>query len=330
MKSIFIKQKETITQPVCLFVCFIIVSESTSRKPSKTNKSMTEKSPSIRRYIRSKGETPTPDTEPETTSPKLRHSSKTTKENIENEQIKTASFNNERQTLSDTEQIVGDKQKKRRRPKRISRTTQTYECVFRRMEYDQHDELRPANDTDKNIQTKKSFLRPRNTSPKKHYPIAISTDELKYIFAFFLSSIIKHSLCFSLRIEEIFPKQSAQLSRNATRTSVTTQNTSSTTSKLLLLRPTLPIQHAESLNVQRISVHYNIDLTPKENKPTTSTSDPRNNKLQTNNNPKPNEEKNTNLPNIHPLPNKLNGKEKINTNKKDDKTQQQRKPFGNV
>ncbi|CAF5139115.1 unnamed protein product, partial [Rotaria magnacalcarata] len=43
---------------------------------------------------------------------------------------------NDRQIQSDTEQIITEKQKKHRRPKRISRTCQTYECVFRRMERD--------------------------------------------------------------------------------------------------------------------------------------------------------------------------------------------------
>jgi hypothetical protein len=85
----------------------------------------------------------------------------------------------ERQTQSDTEQIVTEKQKKRRRPKRISRTTQTYECVFRRMEYGDHRELRPTSETEKNIQTRQSRLRPRTKSPKRNYPIYLSTDAFK-------------------------------------------------------------------------------------------------------------------------------------------------------
>ncbi|CAF4603791.1 unnamed protein product, partial [Rotaria magnacalcarata] len=80
------------------------------------------------------------------------------------------------QIQSDTEQIITEKQKKHRRPKRISRTCQTYECVFRRMERDQQHDLRATSDTEKNIQTLKSQLRPRKKSPKKNYPLYLSTD----------------------------------------------------------------------------------------------------------------------------------------------------------
>jgi hypothetical protein len=89
--------------------------------------------------------------------------------------------NHDRHTQSDTEQIITDNQKKHRRPKRISRTCQTYECVFRRMERDQQQDLRTTSDTEKNIQTRKSQLRPRKKSPKRNLPIYLSTDSFKYL-----------------------------------------------------------------------------------------------------------------------------------------------------
>lgn len=92
----------------------------------------------------------------------------------------------DRHTQSDTEQIVTDQQKKRRRPKRISRTTQTYECVFRRMEHGEHEELRPTNDTEKNIQTRKSYLSPAPKSPRKHQPIYFSTEAFKLFYYLFI------------------------------------------------------------------------------------------------------------------------------------------------
>lgn len=85
----------------------------------------------------------------------------------------------ERHTQSDTEQIITETQKKRRRPKRISRTSQTYECVFRRMERDQQPDIRVTSDTEKNIQTRKSQLRPRKKSPRKHPPVYLSTESFK-------------------------------------------------------------------------------------------------------------------------------------------------------
>lgn len=85
----------------------------------------------------------------------------------------------ERHTQSDTEQIVTETQKKRRRPKRISRTSQTYECVFRRMERDQHPDIRATSDTEKNMQTRKSQLRPRKKSPRKNLPVYLSTESFR-------------------------------------------------------------------------------------------------------------------------------------------------------
>lgn len=89
---------------------------------------------------------------------------------------------NERQIQSDTEQFTTEKQKKNRRPKRISRTCQTYESVFRRMEREQQQELRATSDTEKNVQTIKSQLRPRRKSPKKNMPLYLSADSFRYFF----------------------------------------------------------------------------------------------------------------------------------------------------
>jgi len=87
----------------------------------------------------------------------------------------------DRYTQSDTEQIITEQQKKRRKPKRISRTSQTYESVFRRMEREQQQDLRATSDTEKNIQTRKSQLRPRKKSPKKNLPVYLSTDSFRYL-----------------------------------------------------------------------------------------------------------------------------------------------------
>ena len=94
-------------------------------------------------------------------------------------QINKSATDYDRHTQSDTEQIITEKQKKRRRPKRISRTTQTYERYFRHRDDEQPEELRPTNDTDKSIQTRKSQLRPKPKSPRKHYPIYLSADAFK-------------------------------------------------------------------------------------------------------------------------------------------------------
>jgi hypothetical protein len=85
----------------------------------------------------------------------------------------------DRHTQSDTEQIITEKQKKLRRPARVSRKCQTQECVFRRMEREQQYDLRAASDTEKNIQTRKSQLRPRKKSPKKNFPIYLSADSFR-------------------------------------------------------------------------------------------------------------------------------------------------------
>ena len=86
-----------------------------------------------------------------------------------------------RATQSDSEQIVSEKQKKRRRPKRISRTTQTYECVFRRMAEEEHRELQPNGETERSVQTRRSRLRPRTRSPSKPLPVYLSTDAFRSV-----------------------------------------------------------------------------------------------------------------------------------------------------
>lgn len=162
---------------------------------------MTSQSPSIRRRIGAKQyEVTTPDTDPDSNTPTARRTLKkaktpvpaiapshpqdeSTNENFrttkEKEDILAVVTDQERHTQSDTEQVIGKKQKKRRRPKRISRTTQTYECVFRRMERDQHEELLPTNDTEKCVQTRRSCLRPITRSPRRHHPLYLSTDAFK-------------------------------------------------------------------------------------------------------------------------------------------------------
>lgn len=155
---------------------------------------MSSHSPSIRRRIGAKQyEVTTPDTEPDSNVSTARRAVKKSKAPAipsierttedfrtfeEKEQYSAVATDQERQTQSDTEHVLGKKQKKRRRPKRISRTTQTYECVFRRMERDQHTELLPTNDTDKCIQTRRSCLRPATRSPKRHQNY-LSTDAFK-------------------------------------------------------------------------------------------------------------------------------------------------------
>jgi len=102
---------------------------------------------------------------------------------IDHQQLKSSDDNFleqiDRHVQSDTEQIVTEEQKKRRRPKRISRTSQTYECVFRRMEREQTQDLRTTSDTEKNIQTKKSQLRPRKKSPKRNQSVYLSADSFQ-------------------------------------------------------------------------------------------------------------------------------------------------------
>ena len=159
---------------------------------------MSSHSPSIRRRIGAKQyELTTPDTEPDSNVPTARRALKkpkiptngkapgisqmeSTTEDFrtfqEKERNAELTTDQERQTQSDTEHVIGKKQKKRRRPKRISRTTQTYECVFRRMERDQHEELLPTNNTEKCVQTRRSCLRPVTRSPKRNY---LSTDAFK-------------------------------------------------------------------------------------------------------------------------------------------------------
>ncbi|CAF4305472.1 unnamed protein product [Rotaria sp. Silwood2] len=153
----------------------------------------------------------------------------------------------DREIHSDTEQIITEKQKHHRRPKRISRTCQTYECVFRRMEREQHNDLRATSDTEKNIQTLKSQLRPRKKSPKKNLPLYLSAD--------------------SFRVEELLPKSFHQSRRNMSKSSALARSLSPQGGKLLILRPTLPFHHTDAVNVQRVCLQYAIDLIPNENMP---------------------------------------------------------------
>ena len=150
---------------------------------------MSDHPPSIRRRITNKQQsTTTPDIEPDSNTSTARRAVKKSKilneqkdPVLDNQLVLKSIIDQERHTQSDTEHILGEKRKKRRRPKRISRTTQTYECVFRRMELEreEHEELRPTNDTDKNVQTRRSCLRPQTKSPKRHYPFYISSDAFK-------------------------------------------------------------------------------------------------------------------------------------------------------
>ncbi len=152
----------------------------------------------------------------------------------------------DRHTQSDTEQIITDKQKQRRRPKRISRTCQTYESVFRRMEREQQQDLRVTSDTEKNIQTRRSQLRQRKKSPKKNLPVYLSAE--------------------SFRLEELLPKQYHQSRRNMSKSSSIARSLSPQGGgKLLILRPTLPFHHSDAVNVQRVCLQYAIDLVPNEN-----------------------------------------------------------------
>ena len=162
---------------------------------------MSSHSPSVRRRIGAKQyEATTPDTDPDSNASTVRRPVKKVKTPVPatasipphdestsedfrtgkgKDQVLALAIDQERYTQSDSEHVLGKKTKKRRRPKRISRTTQTYECVFRRMERDQHEELLPTTDTDKSIQTRRSCLRPSTRSPRRHHPLYLSTDAFK-------------------------------------------------------------------------------------------------------------------------------------------------------
>ncbi|CAF3543761.1 unnamed protein product [Adineta steineri] len=148
----------------------------------------------------------------------------------------------DRETQSDTEQIITEKQKTYRQPKRISRTCQTYEYVFRRMERDRYQELRATSETEKNIQTRKSQLSPRRKLPRKYLSPYLSTD--------------------ALRIEEMLRKQFYPSRRNLSKSASLTRSMSPQTGKLLILRPTLPFHHTDAVSVQRVCLQYAIDLVP--------------------------------------------------------------------
>ncbi|CAF0898996.1 unnamed protein product [Adineta steineri] len=217
---------------------------------------------------------------------------------------KEQSTYHDRHVESDTGEIKHEKQPKPRRPKRISRTTQTYEHVFRRMEREQNNELMPITDTDKHSQTKDSQLNPRTKSSK--IPFAI--------------------------IQEMPPKNSARDQRSSSKASNHGRPMSPQSGRLLILRPTLPIHHANASNIQRINLQYSIDLVHKENKKDKSTTDQR-----SKSNHGKNSEQAHNLPRInssssttgHTQKNKSNKKEKSPYNKTDDRNHR-RKTDGNV
>ncbi|CAF4001909.1 unnamed protein product, partial [Rotaria magnacalcarata] len=98
---------------------------------------------------------------------------------------------------------------------------------------------------EKNIQTLKSQLRPRKKSPKKNYPLYLSTD--------------------SFRVEELLPKSFHQSRKTISKSSALARSLSPQGGKLLILRPTLPFHHTDAVNVQRVCLQYAIDLIPNDN-----------------------------------------------------------------
>ncbi|UJR25607.1 hypothetical protein I4U23_006951 [Adineta vaga] len=167
-----------------------------------------------------------------------------TVQNIEKLKKRSKSVeHHDRHTQSDSEQIITEKQKKHRRPKLISRTCQTYECIFRRMERERHQGLRAISAVEKNIQTRKSQVRSGNRSPKKYSSPYLSAD--------------------SFKIEEMLRKQYYQSRRNLTKSSPLSRSMSPQGGKLLILRPTLPFHHTDAVSVQRICLQYAIDLVPQ-------------------------------------------------------------------
>ncbi|CAF0871164.1 unnamed protein product [Didymodactylos carnosus] len=170
----------------------------------------------------------------------------------------------ERHVQSDSEQFVTAKQQKRRRPKRISRTTQTYDRVFRHMFKEEQQQLRYTSDTEKQIQTRKSALRPRKKSPKKHFPLYLSAD--------------------TFRVEDLIPKQFHQPRRNLSKSSTLGRSLSPQGGKVLILRPTLPLHHSDAVNVHRVCLQYAIDLQPTKNQLNLSSRDKQQQNQSSNNN----------------------------------------------
>jgi hypothetical protein len=62
------------------------------------------------------------------------------------------------------------------------------------MEREQQAEMRATSDTEKNIQTRKSQLRPRKKSPKKNHPVYLSSDSFRYLK--FLIDFILENISF--------------------------------------------------------------------------------------------------------------------------------------
>lgn len=85
--------------------------------------------------------------------------------------------------------------------------------------------------------------------------------------------------------------------------------------KILILRPTLPLHHADAVNVQRVCLQYAIDLIPSDNKRSDSPYAQRNKTHAL----KPPEQTN-NLPMIHSSASSLGGKATSKPNMKDKTT----------
>ena len=79
----------------------------------------------------------------------------------------------------DVQQTTTEKPKKYRSPKYISRTCQTYECVFRRIERERQTESQRLSASEKSNQQRKSQLRSRTISPKKYLSPYLTADPFR-------------------------------------------------------------------------------------------------------------------------------------------------------
>ncbi|CAF0916669.1 unnamed protein product [Adineta ricciae] len=146
----------------------------------------------------------------------------------------------------DGQQTITEKSKKHRPPKHISRTCQTYECVFRRIERERQSESRRLSASAKSNQQQKSQLRSRTISPKKYLSPYLMADPF--------------------RIEEILRKQYYQSRKHLSKSSPLVVNTSPRGGKLIIIRPTLPFHYTDAVDVRRICLQYAIDLVPQNPK----------------------------------------------------------------
>jgi hypothetical protein len=95
-------------------------------------------------------------------------------------------------TQADTAPAVTQKHS---RPKHISRTSQTYECVFRRMERGREHPLRVKSATEHSVPARTSQVRSRNRSPKKYLSPYLSADPVRYCSqSFFLFSLYAQTI----------------------------------------------------------------------------------------------------------------------------------------